>query len=134
MNRFLDVYWVIYFVGYLVAIAVMLWLHWDGLINGHNPASRLADIFTISAGSASAFAIIVEGGGRIVLLIPRTVRKLKNEGRAEGRAEGRVEGRVEGRAEERAEWEAWLKRREKAEAANEPFDEPPPSRRNGDSG
>ena len=48
-----------------------------------------------------------------VLLIPKMVKELINEGRKQ----------------ERAEWEAWLKRREKAEAANEPFDEPPPSER-----
>ena len=48
-----------------------------------------------------------------MLLIPKRVKELINEGRKQ----------------ERAEWEAWLKRWEKAEAANEPFDEPPPSRR-----
>ena len=117
MKRFLDVYWVIYFVSYLVVIAILLWLYWDDLLHEDNPLLQLATIYGVAAGSASAFAIIVEVGGRIVLLIPAAVKKLKNEGKAEGRAE------------ERAEWEAWLKRREKAEAANEPFDEPPPSRR-----
>ena len=57
----------------------------------------------------------------MVLLIPPAVKKLKEQGRAEGR--------VEGRAEERAEWEAWLMRRNEAEANNRPFDEPPPSQR-----
>ncbi len=61
----------------------------------------------------------------MVLLIPPAVKKLKEQ----GRAEGRVEGRVAGRAEERAEWEAWLMRRNEAEANNRPFDEPPPSQR-----
>jgi predicted transposase YdaD len=65
----------------------------------------------------------------LVLLIPPAVKKLKEQGRVEGRAEGRVEGRVEGRAEERAEWEAWLMRRNEAEANNQPFDEPSPSQR-----
>ncbi len=51
----------------------------------------------------------------MVLLIPPAVKKLKEQGRAEGRAE------------ERAEWEAWLMRRNEAEANNRPFDEPPPS-------
>jgi predicted transposase YdaD len=61
----------------------------------------------------------------LVLLIPPAVKKLKEQ----GRAKGRVEGRLEGRAEERAEWEAWLMRRNEAEANNRPFDEPPPSQR-----
>jgi len=113
MKRFLDVYWVIYFIGYLVAVAVMLWLHWDDLLYKDNPLLLLATIYGVAAGSASAFAIIVEGGGYIVLLIPKRVKELINEGRKQANAE----------------WEAWLKRREEAEAANEPFDEPPPSRR-----
>ena len=61
----------------------------------------------------------------MVLLIPPAVKKLKEQ----GRAKGRVEGRLEGRAEERAEWEAWLMRRNEAEANNQPFDEPSPSQR-----
>ena len=35
----------------------------------------------------------------------------------------------EGRREERELWEAWNRRREEALANNQPFDEPPPSRR-----
>ena len=53
-------------------------------------------------------AIIVEGGGYIVLLIPKKVKELIDEGREE----------------ERAEWVPWLKRRNKAEANNQPFNEP----------
>ena len=49
----------------------------------------------------------------MVLLIPAAVKKLKEQGRQE----------------ERAEWEAWLRRRNEAEANNRPFDEPPPSQR-----
>ena len=113
MNRFLDVYWVIYFIGYLVAVAVMLWLHWDDLLYKDNPLLLLATIYGVAAGSASAFAIIVEGGGYIVLLIPKRIKELKDEGRKEANAE----------------WEAWLKRRDKAAANNEPFDEPSPSQR-----
>ncbi|MYC39354.1 MAG: hypothetical protein F4X66_20955 [Chloroflexi bacterium] len=113
MKRFLDVYWVIYFIGYLVAVAVMLWLHWDDLLYKDNLLLLLATIYGVAAGSASAFAIIVEGGGYIVLLIPKRVKELINEGRKQ----------------ERAEWIAWLKRRREAEANNQSFDEPPPSER-----
>ena len=38
------------------------------------------------------------------------------------------EGRELGRQQERQRWEAWLQRREEAEANNLPFDEPPPSK------
>jgi predicted transposase YdaD len=57
----------------------------------------------------------------MVLLIPAAVKKIMEQGREEGREEGRME--------ERAEWEAWLTRRNEAEANNLPFDEPPPSHR-----
>jgi hypothetical protein len=45
----------------------------------------------------------------MVLLIPAAVKKIMEQGRAE--------------------WEAWLTRRNEAEANNLPFDEPPPSHR-----
>ena len=117
MQRFLDAYWVIYFAGYVVAVLVLGWLHGNDLKQEDNRIYLLAAVFGVAAGAASAVAIIVEVGGRMVLLIPPAVKKLKEQ------------GRVEGRAEERAEWEAWLMRRNEAEANNRPFDEPPPSQR-----
>ena len=94
----------------------MLWLHWDDLLHKDNPLLQLATIYGVAAGSASAFAIIVEGGGYIVLLIPKRVKELINEGRKQADAE----------------WEAWLKRVKEA-GYDLPTDVPPPSRRNGDS-
>ena len=121
MQRFLDTYWVLYFAGYVVAILVMGWLHWGDLREGANRIYLLAAIFGVAAGAASAVAIIVEVGGRLMLLIPAAVKKILEQGREQGREEGRME--------ERAEWEAWIRRREQAEANQAPFDEPPPSRR-----
>ena len=46
--------------------------------------------------------------------------------REESRAAGRAEGRAEAEAEMRTAWETWNERRMAAEAAGEPFDEPPP--------
>ena len=64
----------------------------------------------MSAGAALTWAITTEAVGYVVLLIPRRIREIKEEGRAEamreGRAEGRAEGRVEGRAEGRKEGRA----------------------------
>jgi hypothetical protein len=113
MQRFLDAYWVLYFVGYVLAIIGLGWSHWDGLEERDNRIYLLAAMFGVAAGAASAVAIIVEVGGRMVLLIPAAVKKLKEQGRQE----------------ERAEWEAWLRRRNEAEANNRPLDEPPPSQR-----
>ena len=97
--KFLDVYWIIYFIAYVAAVAILLWLEWDGLLREDDPVLRLAAIYGVAAGSASVFAILVEGGGRTVLLIPKAVNKLLDQGRAEGRVEGRAEGRAEGREE-----------------------------------
>ena len=119
MQRFLDTYWILYFVGYIVAIIILGWLNWDELRAGNNRIYLLAAIFSVAAGAASAVAVIVEVGGRLVLLIPAAVKKIMEQGREQGRQE------------ERAEWEAWLRRRIEAEANNLPFDEPPPSQRNG---
>ena len=80
MKQFLDTYWVIYFIGYLVALAVQLWMDWGSLAQGDNAGTRLAVMYGVAAGSASAFAILAEVGGIIVLLIPRRVRQLKQEG------------------------------------------------------
>ena len=49
------------------------------------------------------------------------------EGRSEGLAEGRSEGRSEGFQEANEEWIEWFKRKDAAETAGEPFDEPSPA-------
>ena len=54
-------------------------------------------------GPRARAAIIAEVSGRMVLLIPKTVKAIIEKGRAEGREEGRAEGREEGREEGRAE-------------------------------
>ena len=99
------------------AIIVLGWLNRDELRNGDDRIYLVAAIFGVAAGVASAVAIIIEVGGRLVLLIPAAVKKLMERGREEGRQA------------ERAKWEAWLKRRSEAEANQLPFDEPPPSQR-----
>ena len=48
------------------------------------------------------------------------------KGRVEGRSEGREEGLAEGQAAERSQWLDWNRRRLDAEAAGQPFHEPPP--------
>ena len=55
----------------------------------------------------------------MVLFAPMLERKLINRGMELGKELGMEE--------ERQKWQAWLKRRDEAEANNQPFDEPPPS-------
>ena len=130
MKNFRDVvgkYWVLYYVSYVVSVVVLVWWYWDDLLRGDETLYLLAAIFGVSLGNASLLVIFVEGVGRMALLIPAAVRKIKEQGREEGRQEGLQEGREETNAA----WEAWWQRRLQAEANNEPFDEPPPSQGNG---
>ena len=68
----------------------------------------------LKAGGVALIASpIITEAGRMVLAGIWTERRLR-------RAEER------GRAENQKRWEAWLQRREEAEATGEPFNEPPP--------
>ena len=108
IERIIGNYWIGYYGVYLVAVLVLLYRHnwtlaqWDDI-------ELLSKVFSTAAGYALLAVVVVEGLGRMVLLIPKTVRSIFNKGRAEGLVEGRVEGlaeglvegRVEGRQEER---------------------------------
>ena len=59
----------------------------------------------------------------MVLFAPIIKKRMEEKARQEGRQEGRQEER----RETNAEWEAWLKRRDEAQANGQPFDEPSPS-------
>lgn len=101
-------YWVIYYLVYLAAAGAGLWKYWPRLLwYWRQPVLQddsiylLAAIFGTAAGIALTTAIILEVSGRMVLLIPATVRKIKAQGHAEGKVEGREEGLEEGREKER---------------------------------
>ena len=70
--------------------------------SGNEDLYTLAAIFGVAAGIALMSAIITEVVGYVVLLIPRRIREIKEEGRAEAHAEGRSQGRKEGRSEGRS--------------------------------
>ena len=59
----------------------------------------------------------------MVLFAPLLKKKFIDQGRKEGLAEGEKRGQKA----EHQRWEAWLKRRDEAEANGLPFNEPPPS-------
>ena len=68
-------------------------------------------------------AIITEAA---MLVSQYLIEKYYNKRYRDGRQDGRVEGRVEGLEERQQQWEEWNRRRMEAEAANQPFTEPPP--------
>ena len=113
-------YWVIYYIVFLAVLAVLLSRHWGAVNWGDGSyVFLLAAIFGLSAGVALTFTICTELGGRMVLLIPGAINKLKDEGRKEGRKEGLEEANQK--------WVGWNERRMAAERAGLPFDEPPPA-------
>ena len=94
LKRLIEKYWVVYYIVYVVAVVVIVVMQWGKLQADDDAIFRLAAIFGVSAGIASFLAIVSEVFGRMVLLIPQAVRKLKEAGRKEGRAEGRAEERA----------------------------------------
>lgn len=78
---------------------------------GESYVLLLAAIFGVAAGLVLTFTICSEFLGRMVLLIPAAINKLKDEGRKEANRE----------------WVGWNERRMAAERDGLPFDEPPPA-------
>ena len=106
-------YWLGYCPAHILTVIAGTIRHHRSILEptGNEDLYTLAATFGVSAGVALTWAITTEAVGYVVLLIPRRIREIKEEGRAEamregraeGRAEGRQEGRQEGRAEERQE-------------------------------
>ena len=95
-----EKYWVIYYLIYLGLSGAGVWYYWPRLLHyWHQPpmqndsAYLLAAIFGAAMGIALAVAILLEVSGRMVLLIPAAVRKIKAQGRKEGIEVGEVRGR-----------------------------------------
>ena len=89
-------YWIIYYLVYLGPAGAGLWYYWPRLlwywrqpVMQNDSVYLLAAIFGTAAGIALGVAILLEVGGRMVLLIPAAVKKIKAEGRKEGRNEER---------------------------------------------
>ena len=91
-----EKYWVIYYLIYLGLSGAGLWYYWPRLLYywrqplmQNDSVYLLAAIFGAAMGIALAVAILLEVSGRMVLLIPAAVRKIKAEGRKEGRTSER---------------------------------------------
>ena len=102
--------YVLCFVGLSLFIGLYL-REWQS----HNWIATLADIASGSIGIALLVVISIEGGRGLVLFAPMLKKKLQEEARQKERQETNEA------------WEAWLKRRDEANANDQPFDEPSPS-------
>ncbi len=106
-------YWVVYYLVFVVAVIVLLALNWRSL-RAESYVYLLAAISGASIGIALFVAVVSEGIGYMVLLIPRRIKQLKDQGRKEGRKDTNRR------------WMAWYRRQQAALNAGLPFDEPPP--------
>ena len=88
VKRVFRNYWLVYYVIYVGGVALGLGRYWHQ-IAADDGILWLAAIFGASAGSALLVAIFLEALGRMVLLIPAAIKKIKEEGRREGRQEER---------------------------------------------
>ena len=88
-------YWLGYYLVYVLAsIAGTIRYHRSILEpTGNEDLYTMAAIFGVAAGIALTSAIITEAVGYVVLLIPKRIREIKEEGMREGRAEERREER-----------------------------------------
>ena len=125
LKRLAPNYWAGYYAVYVAMTAFLSAVYRDSLRTWPETEALFiaAAIFAVSAGVALLSAIITEGVGYVVLLIPRRIKQLKEEGRAEGRAEGVEEGIQTGiqtgRAEERGRVSDLLARHARGEITTE---------------
>ena len=120
-----PVTWMVYAAIYVVSFAGLTAFLWLGL-EPRQPANLVDLLAKVSGGSlgiALFAALSWELVKPMVLFAPMLKKKFIDQGREEGLAEGEERGQKA----ERQRWEAWLQRRNEAEANNQPFDEPPPS-------
>ena len=88
VERILGNYWIGYYFVYLVAVLILLYRH-NWTLAQWDDVELLSNVFSTAAGYALVAVVVVEGLGRMVLLIPKTVRSILNKGRVEGRQEER---------------------------------------------
>ena len=107
IRRLAPNYWLGYYVVYIATLLFLCARHRQALLDWSDEGYlfTLAAIFAVSAGTALTSAVVAEGVGYVVLLIPKRIKQLKDEGRAEGLEQGLErgieQGLERGRAEER---------------------------------
>ena len=99
LKRLAPNYWLGYYAVYVVVFAYLAVIYRDSLAKWPELESLFtaAAIFAVSTGAALLAAIIMEGVGYMVLLIPKRVKELKEAGRKEGLEEGFHKGFRAGR-------------------------------------
>ena len=113
IKKFAPNYWLGYYAVYMASIIVLTARYGHLIVDGSDSEQifTAAAIFGAATGIALTSALTAEGAGYLVLLIPRRIKQIKDEGievgievgREGGLKDGIEIGREEGRAEGRAE-------------------------------
>ena len=87
IKRLAPNYWLGYYVVYMATLISLCARHRQALLDWSDEGYlfTLAAIFAVSAGTALTSAAVAEGVGYVVLLIPKRIKQIKDEGRAEER-------------------------------------------------
>ena len=87
VKRLAPNYWLGYYGVYMATLISLCARHRQALLDWSDEGYlfTLAAIFAVSAGTALTSAVVAEGVGYVVLLIPKRIKQLKDEGRAEER-------------------------------------------------
>ena len=92
IERIVESYWIGYYIVFAAGVAILLYRH-NWTLAQWDDVDLLGDVFSTAGGEALLVVITVEVLGRMVLLIPKTVKAILEKGREEGRVEGREEQR-----------------------------------------
>jgi predicted acyltransferase len=76
--------WIGYYIVFAAGVAILLYRH-NWTLAQWDDVDLLGDVFSTAGGEALLVVIIVEVLGRMVLLIPKTVKAILEKGREEER-------------------------------------------------
>ena len=94
IKKFAPNYWLGYYAVYMASIIVLTARYGHLIVNGSDSEQifTAAAIFGAATGIALTSALTAEGAGYLVLLIPRRIKQIKDEGIEVGREGGLKEG------------------------------------------
>ncbi len=84
IEHIVESYWIGYYIVFAAGVAIPLYRH-NWTLAQWDDVDLLGDVFSTAGGEALLVVIIVEVLGRMVLLIPKTVKAILEKGREEER-------------------------------------------------
>ena len=123
-----TVYFVLFVIQNIAGISLLCWYE----IFLRTGDDAIQTILNISHGSgqtaigSAGITLTITEAGRLIMVLGEQLQRWFEKRENARVAERVAEALVEGRGEAHRQWTEWLQRKMEAEAAGEPFDEPPP--------